>query len=44
MVFIAFDAPGNVDDAEEPARESEDTEGLGRPGTLAPTLLLHCSA
>ena len=46
MVFIAFDAPGNVDDAEEPARESEDTEGLGRPGghcsqqTRAPTLLL----
>ena len=39
MVFIAFDAPGNVD-AEEPARESEDTEGIGRPGTLAPTLLL----
>ena len=34
-VFIAFGAPGDVD-AEEPARENEDTEGLRRPGD-------HCS-
>ena len=34
-VFIAFGAPGNVD-AEEPARENEDTEELWRPGD-------HCS-
>ena len=47
-VLIAFGAPGNAD-AEEPARENEDTEELRRPGDcsqqtevgcLAPSLLL----